>query len=122
MSALKRVMLAGLAACVVPFLAGCTKTSDGSIEFRRQNMMGGPFSPGTGAVVDPASLVFPPPPVPAQPMEQVSVKKKSPAGTVRRGRPAAPAAIATPVEAEPAANLNCRNATQTGGRVKFVCR
>lgn len=123
MSVLIRAMLAGLAACVLPGVAGCTKTSDGSIEFRRQNMMGGLLGAEPKPAADVAAMTFPqPPPLPAPPVEQVAVRKKPPVRTVRRSSPAEQATTAAPAEAKPAANLNCRNATQTGGRVKFVCR
>jgi hypothetical protein len=115
-----RTMLAGLACGGLLATAGCTKTSDGSIEFQRQNMMPGMFGIQPKQAASAAPMVFPQPPAPAaQPI--VVVRKKPSAQTARRRTAAAPAAV-TQAVAQPKQPMTCQNETSPGGRVKFVCR
>lgn len=117
-----RAMPAVAAAGFLLGLAGCTKTSDGSIEFHRQKLTGGGLlgsNPEQSVSIVPTA--FPPPPMaPEQPEPSVTVRRKPPARAVRRSP--APKPAAAQIEAKPAPALNCRQATQAGERVKFVCR
>ncbi|RUM95748.1 hypothetical protein EET67_21310 [Pseudaminobacter arsenicus] len=117
MSGLVRTMLTGFACCGLLGAAGCTKTSDGSIEFQRQYMMPGLFGIQPKQAASSVPAAFPPPPAP--PEQKIVVRKKPPTRTVRRKTP--PAALAQ-AKSEPARPLICQNETQSGGRVKFVCR
>lgn len=121
MTVLTRVLLAGLASCFLLGTAGCTKTSDGSIEFHRPNMTGGLFGAQPVEMAGAAQVAFPQPPPPAQ-AEQVTVRRNLPARTVRRNGTAPQSAEMAQSDVEAAPTLNCRNETQVGGRVKFVCR
>jgi hypothetical protein len=119
MAVLMRAMLAGLASCFLLGIAGCTKTSDGSIEFHRPHMTD-LFGSAPEPAESVAAMAFPQPPPPsAPPSPQVMLKRKPPARTVRQSSVAPPQAA---VVVKPEPPLNCRNQTQTGGRVKFVCR
>lgn len=118
-----RAMLAGLASCFLLGMAGCTKTSDGSIEFHRPHMTD-LFGSAPEPAESVAAMAFPQPPPPsAPPAQEVTVRRKPPARTVRQSSVAPPqAAVVMESETKPEPPLNCRNQTQTGGRVKFVCR
>lgn len=117
-----RAMLAGVACGGLLGAAACTKTSDGSIEFQRQNMMPGMFGIQPKQAANAAPAVFPQPPEPsAPPAQPIIVRKKPSAKAPRRATAIAPAAV-TQAVSEPERSLTCRNETSPGGRVKFVCR
>ncbi|MGB3388168.1 MAG: hypothetical protein WBA88_09335 [Pseudaminobacter sp.] len=119
MSGVMRTMLTGFACCGLLGAAGCTKTSDGSIEFQRQSMMPGLFGIRPKQAESPAQAVFPQPPEP--PAEPVVVRRRPPAvRTVRKATP--PPAAVSQAQPVPTKSLICRNETSTGGRVKVVCR
>jgi hypothetical protein len=123
MAVLMRAMLAGLASFLLFGMAGCTKTSDGSIEFHRPHMTGlfGSMPQPADSVV---AMAFPQPPPPsAPPSPQVTLRRKPPARPVRQNRvaPSQSAAVAQ-ADLKPEPTLNCREQAQAGGRVKFVCR
>lgn len=119
MSGLMRTMLTGFTCCGLLGAAGCTKTSDGSIEFQRQYTMPGLFGIQPKQAASSAPAVFPLPPAP--PAQQIVVRKKSPTRTVRR-KTARPSTVPVQVQSSPARELTCRNETHSSGRVKFVCR
>lgn len=118
-------MLAALACCGLLAASGCTRTSDGSVEF--QPNYGMPELPSlfkrktaSGPVVI-ATTAFPAPP-PA-PVSIAAPQKPRPARKAtqrpRKSASVQPAAQVTP--APPSDPIACRNVTAASGRVKYVC-
>lgn len=119
-------MLAALACCGLLAAGGCTRTSDGSIEF--QSNYGMPELPSlfkrktaSGPVVI-APTAFPAPP--PSPVEIAAPRKPQPAARKTAQRPRKPAAAQPPAQVAPALPtepIACRNVTAASGRVKYVC-
>lgn len=118
----------GLMVVALAFLglgaAGCTRTSDGSVEFHRPDYgTYGWFTRRAADPVEPPAMAFPPPPAAPQP---VMAEPTRPSGksSVRPRRVAAqPSLVSQPqVTADAPAQITCRHLPQPGGRVKYVCQ
>jgi len=102
--------------------AGCARTSDGSIEFNKPSYeMPNWFKRRAAGPAPAETAVFPAPPPEPQPIVVARprpVARKAP----QRPRNAMKQPVVQPqITADPPAPVTCRNITQSGGRVKYVC-
>lgn len=109
-------------ACLGALTTGCTRTSDGSIEFHRPVYETPGWFKRRASTAPAEAAVFPAPPPAPQPVvaaRSQPVRKAQP----RPRRTAVQKPVAQPpVSADPPAPVTCRNVTQAGGRVKYVCQ
>lgn len=113
-----RPMLAAFVCCGLLASSGCTRTSDGSIEFQR--LSGLPDLFGSRPPVSGPLTPFPP--VPPAPAPIAAAQKRPAKKAAPRPRKAAAAQPAPPVTADPPKPISCTTVAQTGGRVKVVCQ
>ncbi|MDH6234196.1 hypothetical protein M2281_004810 [Mesorhizobium soli] len=117
-------MLAALACCGLLAAGGCTRTSDGSIEFSPTYVPGTPHwfkRRSTTVVVAPAAFPEQPPaPAPIAAPYKPAAKPHKPAK--KAAQAAQPASQAAPKPAADPASMDCHNVTEAGGRVRYVCK